>query len=102
MRSAVDLRVCFIDAGSGALLLEYSGLKDQLAPGAPLAGRVEAIDFSGDASRTAVEIGGGTFRTRRRPAMPRPLPTTRSAPPGRAIQRYTPVLRAARGALRAR
>jgi len=59
LRSAVDVRVCFVDAGSGAFLLEYSGLKDQLAPGASRAGRVDAVDFRGDASRTAVEISGG-------------------------------------------
>ena len=38
LRSAADVRACFVDAGTGAFLLDYSGLKDQLAPGAPLAG----------------------------------------------------------------
>ena len=61
-RSAVDVRTCFVDARSGAVLLDYSSLKGQQSSGAAAAERVEAVDFRGDASRTAVEIGTGGAR----------------------------------------
>jgi len=60
LRSATDVRVCFVDAASGRMLLDYSNLKAQqpVAAGAPV--RVDAVDFQGDAARTAARIGAGS------------------------------------------
>jgi Zn-dependent metalloprotease len=62
-RSATDVRLCYVDAASGRVLLDYSNLKTQLPAGSGHARRVEAVDFGGDAARTADLVGTGIPRS---------------------------------------
>jgi Zn-dependent metalloprotease len=57
-RSATDVRMCFVDAATGQVLLDYSNLKAEQAQGARQASRVAAVDLGGDAPRTELAIGG--------------------------------------------
>jgi Zn-dependent metalloprotease len=63
MRSAADVRACFVDASSGRVLLDYSTLKPQQPAGTAATARVEAVDFRGDAGRTAIVISTGAGHT---------------------------------------
>ena len=62
-RSAADVRLSFVDASSGRMLLGYSTLKPQQAGSSGATARVETVDFRGDAARTAFVIGTGERRT---------------------------------------
>jgi Zn-dependent metalloprotease len=62
MRSADDVRTCFVDAVSGRVLLDYSNLKSQQGGQPRQPARVDAVDFMGDAARTATAVLAGSAR----------------------------------------
>ena len=63
VRSAADVRACFIGASSGRALLDYSTLKPQQPGSRPAPARVEAVSAGGDAALTAAVIVAGEWRT---------------------------------------
>jgi Zn-dependent metalloprotease len=64
-RSADDVRTCFVDAATGEMLLDYSSLKTRQPVVAGSPARVAAIDFKGDAARTARAVVDGNPRSTR-------------------------------------